>query len=455
MADKYGLDIIAPSGKKNLIIFIHGLVGGKETWLRTDKRRSVLDYLYSNSTIREHYDFAVYSYYTKASDLLSNLSYFLKLIYFKKSSQFQKNQTVEKNADILYAELKNSGYENLIFVAHSMGGLISKSAILKLTDDNTKKRDSSPNVRQYFSLAVPHEGSDLAFWATLFLRSGQIANLRPLNKFRKTINQKWLRTPPDKLPETIYFKGANDWVVADESSLAYEIREVQVIDTQDDHFSIVKPSDSNNIVIKVLKKALRENVLVEELAPDDATKVPVPDEPTPSPNPKLNWRAVLITVTLALLFLSFYIFKPPVCKDNPICFLDLKAFWGYNKSDTNCTMADYFGNSDLKSDEITSYSIPGFINNYIGEREQIDSLTLSKSIEENENDTFLIFKFHLTPKQDRNYSAFIIKMNAKANQSFRIINNKDWLAYGDGEIFSKRKLSDTLTLKLNKSILKE
>ena len=218
--------------KTNLIIFVHGLVGGEATWLRTDGQRSLLDYLYSDANLRAHYDFAIYTYFTKFSDLLTRSFYFIKKIYFESSEPFKRNLSIAQISDILKTYLDTPGHENVVFIGHSMGGLVAKDNILKLINEaedrqrlatagNKISENSIPKTKLYVSLAVPHEGSFLALYAMLFLKSLQIANLKPFDKFKDDLSEKWLNKEHE-LPDTLYFRGLNDWVVPEAAAFPRE-----------------------------------------------------------------------------------------------------------------------------------------------------------------------------------------------------------------------------------------
>ena len=71
----------------------------------------------------------------------------------------QKNIKIEKLSDFLKSsiEVYCSNYENIVLIAHSMGGLISKAYILKDLEEQL-----NPKVKLFLSLAVPHNGSNWA-----------------------------------------------------------------------------------------------------------------------------------------------------------------------------------------------------------------------------------------------------------------------------------------------------
>lgn len=65
-------------------------------------------------------------------------------------------------------------YDNIILIAHSMGGLVAKNSILNYVDTNSK-------LKLFISLAVPHLGSDFANYGEFLSSNIQVKELRPLS----------------------------------------------------------------------------------------------------------------------------------------------------------------------------------------------------------------------------------------------------------------------------------
>src|SRR5689334_21581780 len=106
----------------------------------------------------------------------------------------------------------------------------------------------------------------------LFFKGGQMMNLAPLNDFRKKMNDDWLDKSND-LPETIYFRGLNDWVVQKTSAFPTDKREnLSKRETEFDHFSIVRPNNAEHLVIKFIKQALLKNLKNDELQTENTIR---------------------------------------------------------------------------------------------------------------------------------------------------------------------------------------
>jgi uncharacterized alpha/beta hydrolase family protein len=234
--------------KKNLIIFIHGFIGGKETWIREDGAKSILDYLKEDITINSIYDFAVFDYYTEFTHKIDKAKAIIARLFGRKTNP-TKNIDVENIAQMLKTEIKylDKDIKNIVLIAHSMGGLVAKSMII----ENILEKNKS-NVNLYVSLAVPHRGSNLATFGKIIFSNPQLENLQPLNEKIHKMNEQWLQLS-EKLPKTLYFQAKYDDIVPNIAAVSFDNRKVEVDYTDDDHIGIVRPKQENDIVLKSLK----------------------------------------------------------------------------------------------------------------------------------------------------------------------------------------------------------
>ena len=246
-----GLELIHKTNAKNLIILIHGFTGGKETWIKPTGKNSLLKLLLSNPTIKQNFDVAYFEYYTKFFSSFPGLKQSLNLM-FQAKKPFQANLTISQISNILKTEIENraSNYENLILIAHSMGGIISKNYILSEIG-----KDSRVNL--FLSLAVPHNGSNFALLGNIVSRNNpQIKDLKSLSPFTIELNQKWLQN--DSVPRTIYFLGYNDNIVPYTAAVGYEKIGMEVAYFDRDHFTILIPESDNDIVVTTITNKLLE-----------------------------------------------------------------------------------------------------------------------------------------------------------------------------------------------------
>lgn len=209
-----------------------------------------------NAYIAQNFDVATYGYFTTLLDLFANSKEKYRKI---KNLIRRKTHTKEKNLDI--PELANNlsnhlritleQYDNIYIVAHSMGGLITKTLI-----SNDLEKSGWVKIKLFLSLAVPHQGASAAVLGELVSDNLQINNLNPVSSHINTLNQKWINL--DNKPSTKYFYGSYDQVVSKHSAIAIDETEKDVVSVAKDHNSISKPENSNEIVCKGVCKFLEE-----------------------------------------------------------------------------------------------------------------------------------------------------------------------------------------------------
>src|SRR4051812_16621872 len=88
------------TGKENLILFIHGFIGGKDTWERVDGKQSIMNYLIDDQPFAKNFDFALFDYFTKVFDFYSKRKgWFARLCGLKEKNE--KNLRIKDLADLL------------------------------------------------------------------------------------------------------------------------------------------------------------------------------------------------------------------------------------------------------------------------------------------------------------------------------------------------------------------
>ncbi|WP_166370314.1 ABC-three component system protein [Psychromonas sp. SA13A] len=230
----------------NLVLFVHGFTGDShKTW--TNKSEvSFPNLLLKNDYISDHFDVASYGYFSTLVDLFGiNKEKFrrIKNFFRKKTHKNESNLEINELAKNLSGHLRItlSQYDNVYIIAHSMGGLLTKCLI---TDE--LKENGWTKVKLFLSLAVPHQGAEMAVIGGLFSNNLQLGNLNPVNKFINKLNQKWVDL--DNKPTTKYFYGSYDVVVSQYSAVAIDKIEKDIISVAEDHVSISKPASVNSIV---------------------------------------------------------------------------------------------------------------------------------------------------------------------------------------------------------------
>ncbi|KXY26717.1 hypothetical protein NST86_28875 [Bacillus sp. FSL L8-0199] len=261
------IQFIKRSNQENLVIFIHGFQGGIETW-RYNEKSFFPELLLQDDYVKQHYDIACFSYYSKfirpySMEWLKNI---LDKILCSESSITRKNLDIESISDLLHTviEIECGSYQRIVFIAHSMGGLVAKTYILKILEDEKINK-----VDLLISLAVPHQGTGLAgAGKILFGANRQLKDLAPLSSLVDKTTKKWVRYR-EHLPRVEYFYGKHDMVVNENSAIGIETKKTLGSFFDADHTSIAKPDSINSLiykaVIKLLKNCLKESLVIMDV----------------------------------------------------------------------------------------------------------------------------------------------------------------------------------------------
>jgi pimeloyl-ACP methyl ester carboxylesterase len=252
------IDWVKRENKPNVILFVHGLNGGLETWSH-DEKTSFPEMLASEPQLAEHYDIACFNYFTTFTNTYGTSKSLFSRI-FGSLNKLRKNLPITELAQLLRTEFEVnlSDYERVIIIAHSMGGLISKACILGHLEET-----QATVVKGFISLAVPHSGAKIANIGSLISSNVQLKDLGVLSDAVDQLSRDWLNAtnpPPAK-----YIYAAHDLVVDKKSALAIESQKKDSIAVDEDHFSICKPKDQNETVYKaVLKYIIEFNSVYKE-----------------------------------------------------------------------------------------------------------------------------------------------------------------------------------------------
>jgi hypothetical protein len=241
---------------KNLILFVHGFTGDAgDTWENTNGN-SFPSLLLQDDYINEHFDLASYSYFSTLLNLFADTKEKyrrLKNLIRRKTHKKVRNLDIPELANNLSSHLRITlnQYDNIYVVAHSMGGLITKSLI-----SEELKQNGSTKIKLFISLAVPHQGAELSVLGGIISSNLQIVNLNPVKDFINNLNQHWVNL--DYKPVTKYFYGSYDDVVTKYSAVAIDKIEKDIISSAEDHNSISKPENHSSMVYISVQQFLEE-----------------------------------------------------------------------------------------------------------------------------------------------------------------------------------------------------
>lgn len=239
------------NNQNNLVLFVHGFTGGKDTW-KNSSGSYFFDMLADDEIVKENVDIAYFEYFTTLSDFYAtakSVTGKLKSLFTQTFGKIQGNNSIEEISNILRSEIrfKLKSYDNIIIVAHSMGGLITKACALE---------ENSNKIKLFISLAVPHLGSDAATLGKLFSTNFQIRDLAPLSHLIPTLNDQWVKL--SRKPDIKYFYGTNDNIVKKISAIGTDNIEQDIIACNEDHVSISKPENIDCITYKATVDFIKE-----------------------------------------------------------------------------------------------------------------------------------------------------------------------------------------------------
>ena len=206
--------------------------------------------------IQDNFNIAIFTYETKIFKInwLSKIINLVKGFLRNRPNEDIKGFNVGINSisENLESEIRNihRNYETVSIIAHSMGGLVTKSALTWMTDDVRKK------IELFISLSVPHIGSYLGqIGSKLFGDNPQIIDLKGMGSFTTQLNQRYADLKPK--PRIVYQWGNQDSdVVPRQSAIPPNVSIYDTITTPDDHFSVllIKDRANNQVFDKVIEE---------------------------------------------------------------------------------------------------------------------------------------------------------------------------------------------------------
>ena len=237
---------INPPSHRNLIVFVHGVLGDMDnTWENSETHKSWPSMLAEDLT---DYDVFVYGYLSPMSGSAS---------------------TIYEIAIRMTQDLKDRGffanYENIYFITHSMGGLITKRVLISL--DTPAERPNLQRVRLILFISVPSAGANVAAFATWISRNPQFAGMDPraAKDFLQSTEGDWEtllrnRTASAPFPRTYsaYETQSISGVTAVPELYISHAADAPPIAFDYDHIAIVKPRGKQTEVYQWAKARIAE-----------------------------------------------------------------------------------------------------------------------------------------------------------------------------------------------------
>jgi len=235
--------------KPVVVVFVHGIFGDKKTW--ESQKTSFPELLTSDPEFEKNVDAFLFEYY---------------------SPRFGPGSNVNQLAKQLKAALEDKGvlrdHAQVVFLCHSMGGLITRRALLLIRDLR--------KVPMVYFYATPTNGADIAQLASKISSSPQLKSMLPLegNEALQEVQDDWINWPATRtLPsycayETLPTDGV--FVVTESSARALCNRLPEAMTAN--HVQIVKPPSRDDPRYTRFATALRETVIQQPGTPASPTK---------------------------------------------------------------------------------------------------------------------------------------------------------------------------------------
>jgi len=211
--------------KEKLILFIHGFLGGNNTWGNFENLLSKHE-----KEVFTSYDVMFFDYPTAAL----------------------KSPTIQTLARGLRTEINNRylQYNEIILVCHSMGGLVAKQYLI---DEIKIHKPKSLKVKKIIYYATPHLGTQLANYAKL-VPNKQIKQMARNSEFIDSINTDNAVYKVEDHVCAKYVIAEDDDVVEKSSAQAYYANSKSEMLLGFGHINCCKPSDDmDDIRYLVLK----------------------------------------------------------------------------------------------------------------------------------------------------------------------------------------------------------
>lgn len=164
-----------------------------------------------------------------------------------------------------YLEVNDIGERPIIFVTHSMGGLLVKEMIR--TAQNFNKQLIIEQTKGIVFLSTPHTGSHLASLIdNISILAQPTINVEELKAHApelRSLNEWYRQNIEGFAVDTKVFyetKPLHKVLVVDEDSANPGIKDVKPVAMPEDHNSIAKPSSVNNLVYLSVKKFVTEHL---------------------------------------------------------------------------------------------------------------------------------------------------------------------------------------------------
>ena len=215
-----------------------------------------------------------------------SLAYEVEPTRWKKGSTMPLVQRADNILDLL--ELDGIGERPVIFITHSMGGLLLKQMLRNANDSgNESWLKIVQQTKGIVYLSTPHSGSDIATWIKyiggILRTSVSVEELEAHNPQLLNLNDYCRDNERIKeIPIIVYCENekTSGVIVVDKTSANPGVAGVKPIMVDENHISISKPNSPNHRIYRRVKKFIRECLLKAQ---------PLPTLKSPEKEPEVEY----------------------------------------------------------------------------------------------------------------------------------------------------------------------
>ncbi len=176
--------------------------------------------------------------------------------------------------DLLY-NAHDIGERSVIFVTHSMGGLVVKQLLRHAHDFPTLPWNKIvEQTKGIVFLSTPHSGADIANWMQYIGKivgtSVSVEELKTNNSHLRELNRAYLNYPQlNTIPISVYYenKTTSGVLVVDQDSANPGMQGVFPVALDEDHITIAKPKSQNSRLYLTVKKFIKNCVPNDPVLP--------------------------------------------------------------------------------------------------------------------------------------------------------------------------------------------
>ncbi|NES99465.1 MAG: DUF829 domain-containing protein [Sphaerospermopsis sp. SIO1G1] len=259
-----------PSRRGN-IVFVHGLAGHPWNtwhWQKPQDKNYQKDKFWPVWLGETFPDIGIWTFGYSAARFTTNGS---AMPLFDQASNLLENL---QNYEL--------GEHPIVFVTHSMGGLLVKKMLSTAQNFPANNQDILDSTKGIVFISTPHVGSDVAQWVNSlagFLTTVNVEELKPHAPQLRELDE-WYRQNVDTLgiKTKVYYETlpTNGVLIVNASSANPGIKDVKPVAVEEaNHDSIAKPESNNSMIYLGVERFIKECVPKQKVLPPGDATIPI------------------------------------------------------------------------------------------------------------------------------------------------------------------------------------